>query len=142
MSENPTDTVNYYNCYNYYNFFSFLVKKSTLALRNHEAILLSNYKRYLQKLEKMSGVLRKKRGDTRQLKEQEIELGELSVTCLCDLLTTHPYFNYSVNIASFLVPLLDNKHQFVREYVAKCISRVFEQDKQIELSLTVRNLYS
>ena len=113
------------------------LKKSTLALRDYEATLLSNYKRYLQKLEKMSGVLRKKRGDTRQLKEQEIELGELSVTCLCDLLTTHPYFNYSANIASFLIPLLDNKHQFVREYVAKCISRVFEQDKRIELSLTI-----
>ncbi|XP_076678700.1 nucleolar complex protein 3 isoform X2 [Andrena cerasifolii] len=113
------------------------LKKSTLALRDHETTLLSNYKRYLQKLEKMSGVLRKKRGDTRQLKQHEIELGELSVTCLCDLLTTHPYFNYSVNIASFLIPLLDNKHQFVREYVAKCISRVFEQDKRIELSLTI-----
>ncbi|XP_053977082.1 nucleolar complex protein 3 homolog isoform X1 [Hylaeus volcanicus] len=112
-------------------------KKETLALQNFETTLLSNYKRYLQKLEKMSGVLRKKRGDKRQLKEQEIELGKLAVTCMCDLLTTHPYFNYSVNIANFLIPLLDNKHDFVRQCVAACVSKIFKEDKRAELSLSI-----
>ncbi|KZC05902.1 Nucleolar complex protein 3 like protein [Dufourea novaeangliae] len=113
------------------------LKKDTLALQNYEATLLRNYKRYLQKLERMSGILRKKKGDTRQLKGQEIELGKIGVTCMCDLLTTHPYFNYSVNIANFLLPLLDNKHAFVREQVAKCISQIFKEDKRAELSLTI-----
>ncbi|XP_076631281.1 nucleolar complex protein 3 isoform X3 [Colletes latitarsis] len=57
-------------------------KKETLALQNYEAILLRSYKRYLQKLEKMAGVLRKKKGDRRQLKEQYIELGRLALNCM------------------------------------------------------------
>lgn len=85
----------------------------------------------------MSGVLRKKKGDTRQVEEQEIELGKLAVTCMCDLLATHPYFNFSANIANFLIPLLDNKYQFVRLRVADCFSQIFKEDKRVELSLTV-----
>ncbi|XP_076301364.1 nucleolar complex protein 3 [Lasioglossum baleicum] len=113
------------------------LKKDTLALQNYEATLLSNYKRYLQRLEKMSGVLKRKKGDTRPLEGQEIELGKIGITCMCDLLTTHPYFNYSVNIANFLIPFLDNKHEFVRQEVAKCYSQIFKEDRRAELSLTI-----
>ncbi|XP_076631278.1 nucleolar complex protein 3 isoform X1 [Colletes latitarsis] len=112
-------------------------KKETLALQNYEAILLRSYKRYLQKLEKMAGVLRKKKGDRRQLKEQYIELGRLALNCMCDLLTAHPYFNYSVNIANFLIPFLDNRYEFIRQCVAKCISQIFKEDKRAELSLAL-----
>ncbi|XP_029045935.2 LOW QUALITY PROTEIN: nucleolar complex protein 3 homolog [Osmia bicornis bicornis] len=113
------------------------LKKETLALQNYEAALLRYYKRYLQKLEKMSSVLRKKKGDTRQVEKPEIELGKLAVMCMCNLLTTNPYFNYSVNIANFLLLFLDNKHEFIRQEVLKCISQVFKEDKRAELSLTI-----
>lgn len=127
-------------CRNYRFFTFFLVKKETLALQNYEATLLRYYKHYLQKLEKMTNILRRKKGDTRQIKEQEIELGKVALTCMCDLLTTHPYFNYSINIANFLIPLLDNKHELIRQEVLKCISKVFKEDKRAELSLKVRHL--
>ncbi|XP_078053212.1 nucleolar complex protein 3 [Augochlora pura] len=113
------------------------LKKDTLALQNYETALLRNYKRYLQKLEKMSGALRRKKGDTRSLKEHEIELGKLGITCMCDILAAHPYFNYSINIANFLIPFLDNKFESVRQEVAKCISQIFNEDKRAELSLTI-----
>ncbi|XP_060825408.1 nucleolar complex protein 3 homolog isoform X1 [Bombus pascuorum] len=113
------------------------LKKETLALQNYEATLLRYYKRYLQKLEKMTNILRRKKGDTRQIKEQESELGKVALTCMCDLLTTHPYFNYSINIANFLIPLLDNKHELIRQEVLKCISQVFKEDKRAELSLKI-----
>ncbi|CAL7938464.1 unnamed protein product [Xylocopa violacea] len=112
-------------------------KKETFALQNYETALLRYYKRYLQKLEKATTVLRKKKGDSRQINEQEVELGKIAVTCMCDLLTTHPYFNYSVNIANFLIPLLDNKNEFVRQEVLKCISQIFKEDKRAELSLKI-----
>ncbi|XP_050594340.1 nucleolar complex protein 3 homolog isoform X2 [Bombus affinis] len=113
------------------------LKKETLALQNYEATLLRYYKHYLQKLEKMTNILRRKKGDTRQIKEQEIELGKIALTCMCDLLTIHPYFNYSINIANFLIPLLDNKHELIRQEVLKCISQVFKEDKRAELSLKI-----
>ncbi|KAG9428257.1 nucleolar complex protein 3 [Apis mellifera carnica] len=113
------------------------LKKETLALQNYETILLRYYKYYLQKLEKMINILKKKKGDTRKIKDQQIELGKVAVTCMCDLLIMHPYFNYSINIANFLIPLLDNKYEFIRQKVLKCLSQIFKEDKRVELSLII-----
>lgn len=117
------------------------MKKETLQLQNYEAVLLKSYKQYLQKLEKMSNILRKKAGDTRIVNEREILLGEMAVMCMCELLVKHPYFNFSLNIANFLIPLLNNKKASVREKILKYISEVFKEDKRGELSLTVRKFY-
>lgn len=113
------------------------LKKDTLQLQNYEATLLRSYKHYLQKLEKLGSILRKKKGDTRSISAREVQLGEIAVTCMCDLLVTHPYFNFSVNIANFLVPLLDNKRPSVRNAVVKCITQIFKEDKRGEISLTI-----
>ncbi|KAG7190130.1 hypothetical protein KM043_006263 [Ampulex compressa] len=113
------------------------LKKDTLQLYNYEAILLRSYKSYLQKLEKMSAILKRKKGDTRTVNEQELQLGELAINCMCELLVNHLYFNFSTNIANYLVPLLNNKRANVRETVAKCISQIFKEDKRAELSLHI-----
>lgn len=89
----------------------------------------------------MASKLRKKKGDTRIIGEREIILGELAVHCMCDLLTTHPYFNFSVNIANFLLPLLDNKRSNIRETIAACFMQIFKEDKRGQLSLTVSLLF-
>lgn len=114
-----------------------LVKKDTLALQNYEAALLRHYKSYLQKLEKISKILRRKKGNTQFVNEREMQLGETAVSCICELLTVHPYFNFSVNITNYILPLLDNKRSSVRERVAQCISQIFKEDKRGQLSLTV-----
>jgi len=117
------------------------VKKDTIALQNYEAILLRSYKNYLQKLEKMTKVLKRKKGDTRIIKERELHLGEIAISCMCELLVTHPYFNLSDNIVNHILPFLDNKCDNVREKVAKCISQIFKEDKRSEISLKVRTYY-
>lgn len=114
-----------------------LVKKDTLALQNYEAILLRSYKGYLQRLEKVSKILRRKKGNMQSINEREMQLGETAVSCMCELLTIHPYFNFSVNIANYILPLLDNKRSSVREKVAQSISQIFKEDKRSQLSLTV-----
>lgn len=114
-----------------------LVKKETLALQNYEATLLNSYKNYLKRLEKISKSLRKKKGDTRSVNEREVRLGEIAITCMCELLTAHPYFNFSVNIINYILPFLDHKQSNIREKVAQCISQIFKEDKRGQLSLTV-----
>lgn len=100
--------------------------------------MLRNYKSYLQRLEKMSKILRRRKGDTRPVNEREAQLGEIALSCMYELLTVHPYFNFSVNIANYIIPFLDNKRSSVREKTAQCISQIFKEDKRGELSLTVR----
>ncbi|KAG8039718.1 hypothetical protein G9C98_000447 [Cotesia typhae] len=87
--------------------------------------------------EKLAGKLRPKKGDHRIIPEPELQLGEVAITCMCDLLATHPYFNYSSNIVCFLIPYLNNKYPKVREIVAKCFSQIFKEDKKLELTLTI-----
>ncbi|KYN01272.1 Nucleolar complex protein 3 like protein [Cyphomyrmex costatus] len=115
------------------------LKKDTLALQKYEVTLLKNYKSYLQRLEKMIKILRThtKSGNIQSVNEQEMQLGETAVSCLCELLTVHPYFNFSINIANYILPLLDNKRSSVREKVAQCISQIFKEDKRGQLSLTI-----
>jgi len=114
------------------------VKKDTIALQNCESTLLSSYKHYLQKLEKISNILKRKKGDTRIIKKEELHLGETAISYMCELLVTHLYFNFSVNIANYILPFLDNKYDNIREKVAKCISQIFKEDKRGEISLMVR----
>lgn len=113
------------------------MKKDTLAMQNYEATLLRSYKSYLQRLEKISKILRRKKGNTRTVNEREMQLGETAISCMCELLTVHPYFNFSANIVNYILPFLDNKRNGVREKVARCISQIFKEDKRGQLSLTV-----
>ncbi|XP_018046208.1 PREDICTED: nucleolar complex protein 3 homolog [Atta colombica] len=113
------------------------LKKDTLALQKYEATLLKYYKSYLQRLEKISKILRTKNRNMQSINEQEMQLGETAVSCICELLVVHPYFNFSVNIANYVLPLLDNKRSNIREKVAQCISQIFNEDKRGQLSLTI-----
>lgn len=119
----------------------FTVKKDTLKLQNYEAALVKHYKNYLQKLEKKANCLRKRKGDTRKRFESETNLGVIAVTALCDLLVSKAYFNFSSNIANFLVPFLDNSLENVRLIVKDSIARLFKEDKRGDLSLAVRNIF-
>lgn len=66
-----------------------------------------------------------------------MKLGQLSLQAICDLLVTHPYFNYSENIVQVVVPFLNNRNRNVREIVAGCCKTVFKEDKKEKISLKI-----
>ncbi|XP_034251483.1 nucleolar complex protein 3 homolog [Thrips palmi] len=113
------------------------LKKVTIALRKFEQDLLAAYKKYLTKLEALSSCLIRKKGDTRKSSEQEIQLGVVSVKCMAELLVAHPYFNFSNNLAYFLVTFLDNSNSAVRDIARDAIKRVFKEDKRGDISLEI-----
>ncbi|XP_057663387.1 nucleolar complex protein 3 homolog [Diorhabda carinulata] len=116
------------------------LKKDTLKLQKYEDTLLLYYKKYLQKLEKCSLVLINKKGDSRTRTEDELKLGILAVQAMCELLITHPYFNYSPNIAQAIVPFLNNHDKNVRDIVKTSIKTIFKEDKKEELTLKILRL--
>lgn len=69
--------------------------------------------------------------------QDELKLGELGVQCMCDLLTSHPNFNYSQNIAQAVVPFLNHHNKTVREMVKEACKTVFKEDKKQEITLKV-----
>ena len=111
------------------------LKKDTFQLQKQESLILKYYKQYLRKLEKMANILRKKQNG-RYLKKEEINLGIFAVNCMCDLIISKPYFNFSLNIVSFLVPFLNSKYEKIRKTVALCFQQIFAKDKRGEFSLT------
>lgn len=113
------------------------MKKDTLKLHKYEETLLLYYKKYLQKLERLSGILIKKKGDGRKRTKEEIGLGELGVRCMCELLVSHSYFNYSQNIAQAVVPFLNHRNESVRANVKTTCETIFREDKKGEITLRI-----
>lgn len=66
-----------------------------------------------------------------------MSMAKTALSCLCDLLLTHPYFNFSKNVIHLLVPFLNNGKEFVREMVSTTIKKMFKTDKKGDLSLQV-----
>lgn len=113
------------------------VRKNTMERITYENTLLQQYKKYLQKLEKTSSLLSKHRGSQKRFSTENIKLGENAVTCLCELLTAHPYFNFGQNIAQLLVYLLNSNFPTVRTMILACFQEIFKTDKKFELTLFV-----
>ncbi|XP_017782223.1 PREDICTED: nucleolar complex protein 3 homolog [Nicrophorus vespilloides] len=113
------------------------VKKDTLKQHKFEETLLSSYKKYLQHLEKFMYILHRKRGDARVFSEGEINVAEVAVHAMCDLLVSHPYFNFAQNIVQTIVPFLNNPNKNVRQLVAAACKTVFKEDKREEITLKV-----
>uniref|UniRef100_A0A1B6C2B6 Nucleolar complex protein 3 homolog n=1 Tax=Clastoptera arizonana TaxID=38151 RepID=A0A1B6C2B6_9HEMI len=113
------------------------LKKDTKHLQDYEKSLLKGYRLFLTKLEKFAKVLYKKKGDTIKKSEPVLRLGELSLKCLGELLVTHQYFNYSVNLVQLLTPYLDHSSPAVRKIVYDTVVSVFKSDKKGEITLTI-----
>lgn len=112
-------------------FLLFSVRKNTMERITFENTLLQQYKKYLQKLEKMSSVL------TKRVRKEYVTLGECAVACMCDLLLAHPYFNFGQNICQLLVYLINCNVASVRTRIMQCFQEIFKTDKKFELSLFV-----
>lgn len=104
---------------------------------SYENTLLDQYKKYLQKLEKMSTLLTKRQNANRRYSQENIKLGETAVVCMCDLLAAHPYFNFGQNIAQLLVYQLNCNFATTRARILKCFQEIFQIDKKFDLSLYV-----
>lgn len=109
----------------------FSVRKNTMERISFENNLLQHYKKYLQKLEKMSSLL------SRRTTREFTKLGECAVTCMCELLLAHPYFNYSQNISQLLVYLLNCNVPPTRKRILECFQEIFKTDRKFELTLFV-----
>lgn len=62
----------------------------------------------------------------------------MAVSCMCELLISHSYFNYAVNIGHLLALYLDNKNTNVRKKVEETFIKIFKEDKKGTISLVVR----
>lgn len=120
--------------------FLCLVKKTTMERVTFEDALLMYYKKFLQRLEKMTSNLSKGGGSKRRLPQEFIKLGEVATTCLCELLLAHPYFNFSQNIAQLLVYLLNSNFTNIRTAILECFRTTFQQDSKFDLTLFVRKI--
>ncbi|KAL3280650.1 hypothetical protein HHI36_003886 [Cryptolaemus montrouzieri] len=107
-----------------------LLKKTTLKLRKFETELLQYYKSFLQKLEKACKSLQKKKTMGKTFSKEGRVLGELALRAMCDLLVTHPYFNFSENIAQVVVPFLNHRDVILREIVKSAVENIFKDDKK------------
>lgn len=102
----------------------------------YEDALLMHYKKYLQKLEKLTSGISK---GQRKTSQEYRKMAEIATICLCELLVAHPYFNFAQNIAQLLVYLSNCNILFIRTKVMECFQQLFREDSKFDLSLFVSN---
>lgn len=66
-----------------------------------------------------------------------MRLGEVALYAMCDLLLSHPYFNFSLNIVQAVIPFLNHKEAAIRKIVSSACIRLFKEDKKEEITLKV-----
>lgn len=122
------------------------MKKETKAVLDHELTLVKCYKDYLEFLEKTAkGPRHDEKANKKQRKRDMIHvprqaqqvLTELSVKCLCELLSTHPHFNYRNNIIMVLVPYSNNRNSKISDMVCDCVRKCFREDKGGSVTLEI-----
>ncbi|VVC26140.1 Hypothetical protein CINCED_3A001861 [Cinara cedri] len=113
------------------------LKLVTKELIGYEAQLLKGYKIYLTNLEKMASILHRKKGDTRVITNVHTGLAEVAINCMCELLISHSYFNFAVNIGHLLTLYLDNKNGNIRKKIEETFIKIFKEDKKGTISLVI-----
>ncbi|XP_011184791.1 nucleolar complex protein 3 homolog [Zeugodacus cucurbitae] len=111
------------------------VRKATLERVTYENALLQQFKKFLQKLEKLTAIVNK-RGQGR-VTPQAIKMAEVAVQSMCDILNAHPYFNYVQNVAQLLVYMLNCNYENMREAINKCFRTFFANDKKLDMTLFI-----
>lgn len=111
------------------------VRKATLERVTSENAMLKYFKQFLQILEKLTSCITKRNSGMRTA--TRIKMAEISVDCLCELLTSHTYFNYVQNIGQLLVYIINSNFQGMRKTVEKCFRHLFSTDKKLEMTLYV-----
>ncbi|KAG2379518.1 hypothetical protein C9374_006635 [Naegleria lovaniensis] len=89
--------------------------KEVKSRRSFESNILKYYQKYVQFIEKHA-------------KTASSKIQFIASKCLSELLVHRPYFNFTRDIISIVVPLLDSKNDQVREIVAENISLLFSND--------------
>lgn len=101
---------------------------------SYEDALLMHFKKYLQRLEKLTSGISK---GQRRTSQEYRKMAEIGATCLCELVIAHPYFNFGQNIAQLLVYLSNCNVVSIRTKVMNCFQQLFREDSKFELSLFV-----
>lgn len=115
------------------------VKKDTLARVTYENDLLKNYKKYLCQMEIFAKALKPGKFAKRPSKE-EIHIADTAIQCLCELLLSHTYFNFSTNIAQVLVIYLNCFNTSARKRIHETFVKLFKTDKRLDITRHVSQL--
>ncbi|XP_052772376.1 nucleolar complex protein 3 homolog [Mya arenaria] len=125
------------------------MKKETKDLVGHEVGLVNCYREYLEfldrtakgkKVEISAKKMKRRKNKTPEESippKSEKAMKELSVKCLCELLVTHPHFNYTNNIIAVIVPFMNNHNDLMSDTACDCVRQSFREDKAGYVTLEI-----
>ncbi|GMF35872.1 unnamed protein product [Phytophthora fragariaefolia] len=118
------------------------MKKKVQQMHDYEAMLLSNYQKFLKYCaELVTTGLKGKRPEqlpTMTARERrDVLLAETGVRCLAQLLEKKYAFNFHLNLVIALVPMADSAFPAVREQACASFESVFKSDKTCACSYEI-----
>ncbi|CAL8087001.1 unnamed protein product [Calicophoron daubneyi] len=116
------------------------MKKETRKIRFFEENLLSYYKKYIVALQ--SSLTERPKSDQEVKQCPQVEQ-RVVLNCACQLLESHPNFNFFDELLSTVVPYLNSPNVWVQSLVLSTIRCVLKSDRDGDASLLVcRTLHS
>ncbi|OWF43118.1 nucleolar complex protein 3 homolog [Mizuhopecten yessoensis] len=126
-------------------------RKETKTLRDFEESFILNYHHYLEFLERtVRGQISKKAAYHNRKKERDTgQLGQglhqdnikvlktMALRCLCQMLVTHPHFNYRNNIVTVIVPFMNKADVQMSCIACDTVRNVFREDRGGHISLEI-----
>eukprot|EP00057_Strongylocentrotus_purpuratus_P016059 XP_011670533.1 PREDICTED: nucleolar complex protein 3 homolog [Strongylocentrotus purpuratus] len=126
------------------------LSKEAQGKREFEEGLVTNYRLYLEFLEKTINDVHKTKAELKKAKEKEahrnkprlllpdqakISLAETATRCLCSLLNALPHFNFRTNIISVVSHKMASKHDKIASTCCQSMKQLFRRDATGDASL-------
>ena len=134
------------------------VKKKVLKQWQYEEALLGAYQRFLKLLERLVSShlpntepakppkLGSQGYAARLLKHKEaqleLSLGVVAMTAMCEMLKSHPHFNFRSNLLGQIVPRADARWESVRALCCGALTEVIAGDKAGDISVELVKMIS
>ncbi|XP_041476468.1 nucleolar complex protein 3 homolog isoform X2 [Lytechinus variegatus] len=126
------------------------LSKDVQVKREFEEGLVTNYRLYLEYIEKTINEVHKTKAEMKKAKEKEaqrtkprmvlpdqakVSLAETATKCLCSLLNALPHFNYRTNIISVVANRMTSVHEKIATTCCQCMKQLFRRDSTGDASL-------
>ncbi|XP_063963894.1 nucleolar complex protein 3 homolog [Lytechinus pictus] len=126
------------------------LSKDVQVKREFEEGLVTNYRLYLEYIEKTINEVHKTKAEMKKAKEKEaqrikprmvlpdqakVSLAETATKCLCSLLNALPHFNYRTNIISVVANKMTSIHEKIATTCCQCMKQLFRRDSTGDASL-------
>lgn len=118
------------------------MKKETKKIRFFEENLLTNYRKFVDLLQViLGGSVKNQKKSQRTRRYEKVHWNKVdravALKCACQLLESHPQFNFSEELVKLVLPYLNSSRDQISNIVLESLLAIFTNDREGETTLAI-----